>query len=485
MLIGSFGDGGDPVHRLHQPAAALAQLEGVEVHELHPSARVRDEVALAADLLVLVMGMDLELLRIAHQRRLLGRPTVLEVNDWVPGVQSFNPVNDNWRDPRAWGLLVALMECCDAVQVSSPGLLRRLAPLARRVRLVGNQLPAVPPLQSRPAGPLRLGWGGSAGHYDDIAALAPALIPWLQRHRQVRLEVMGDPIFGQPFAGLEGGQFVVHAAGSMAHYLRWLEGLHIGLAPLLPSDYNDCRSDVKFLEYASRGVVPVLQRCATYSGVRHGHTGLLFRDPRELLSILDALVADPNQCQRLASRAHHHVSRRRLLAHHAPRQLAFYRQLVAQAAGEPSVVRPPQLERIAALSLPLLRQRPGWRPLGPRHWRRDLVGPAERAMEAGQEALRRQQWPEALELFRQASAADASDPHALAFLGVVLERLQRPAMAQRAFERAAALDPLCCRPPRALARLHSRRANDWATAAAALLPSTHASPSASPSTDAP
>lgn len=109
LLIGSFGNSGDPVYRVHQQAAA--------------------------NLLVLVMGMDVELPRLVRQRRLLGRPTVLEVNDWVPGVQRCNPVNANWSDSRAWGLLSQLIPHCDAVQVSSPGLLRRLRPLARSVWL--------------------------------------------------------------------------------------------------------------------------------------------------------------------------------------------------------------------------------------------------------------------------------------------------------------------------------------------------------------
>lgn len=73
-----------------------------------------------------------------------------------------------------------------------------------------------------------------------------------------------------------------------------------------------------------------------------------------------------------------------------------------------------------------------------RHWRRDLEGPAELAIQAGQEALQQQQWPRALDHFRQASAADAGNPCALVFLGLTLERLRRPDLAQQAFERAAA-----------------------------------------------
>ena len=481
VLAGSFGCGGDQLYRLHQPAVALAQLEAVEVHELHPHARPRDAAALAADVLVLLMGMDVELLRLAHQRRLLGKPTVLEVNDWLPGVQRCNPVHANWSDARAWPLLSQLLRHCDAVQVSSEGLAQRLEPLARQVQVLPNQLPSLPPLQRRPpGGPLRIGWGGSAGHFDDLAAIAPALVAWLECQSEVRLEVMADPVFEGLFAAAPAGRFRFLPAGSLEHYLHWLEGLHIGLAPLLRSDYNDCRSDVKFLEYASRGVLPVLQRCPTYAGVREGETGLLFSDTAELLGLLDQLVADPDRRQGLAVAAYAHVQGQRRLEHHVPRQLAFYRQLLAYAAAlSAGEAGSPALLRASATPLSHLRSQPGWQQLSERHWRRDLAGPAEQQLEAGLEAMQEQQWPQALEHFRQASAADPSDPYALVFLGQALERLDRPGLAQQAYERATALDPLCSRPRRALAALHRRRAAHWDAAAAALNPlaaSQHPSP---------
>lgn len=476
LLIGSFGSSGDPVYRLHQPAAALARLDGVEVHELHPLARDRDAAALAADVLVLVMGMDVELLRLVHQRRQLGRPTVLEVNDWLPGVQPCNPVHANWSDARAWQLLTPLIRHCDAVQVSSPGLARRLKPLARQIQLVANQLPHVPPLQPRSQGRLRVGWGGSAGHRDDIAFIAPALIQWLERHSHVQLEVMADPAFLELFAAAPTERFVFHPAGPVERYLHWLETLHIGLAPLLPNDYNLCRSDVKFLEYASRGVAPVLQRLPTYASVRDGHTGLLFSDADELLGHLDALVAHPERVSHLAKAAHAHVGRRRLLAQHCPGQLAFYRRLQAHFAtsaapdGLPATARPKHLGQPGATDLASLRQQPGWQAYGSRHWRRDLSSPAEQALQAGQEAMQQKRWPEALEWFRQATAADPGDPYALVYLGQALERLQRPGLARQAYERAAAVDPLCSRPARALAALHRRQAEHWSAAAGRLNP---------------
>jgi hypothetical protein len=463
VLVGSFGCSGDQLYRLHQPATALARLQGVEVHELHPHARPRDAVALAADVLVLLMGMDVELLRLAQHRRLLGRPTVLEVNDWLPGVQRCNPVHANWSDTRAWQLLSRLLELCDGVQVSSQGLAQRLAPQARQVQLLPNQLPSLPPLQQRlPGGPLRIGWGGSAGHFDDLAAIAPALVNWLGRQSEVRLEVMADPVFAELFAAAPAGRFRLLPTGSLDHYLHWLEGLDIGLAPLLPSDYNHCRSDVKFLEYASCGVVALLQRCPTYAEVHEGETGLMFSDTAELLTKLDQLVADPDRRRSLAASAHAYVQGQRLLEQHAPRQLAYYRQLLADApagtAAGPLATSslPPALLEAAATPLRQLRAQPGWQQRSERHWRRDLAGPAEQQLEAGLDAMQQQRWPQALEHFRQASAADPSDPYALVFLGQALERLDRPGLALQAYERAADLDPLCWRARRALAALGRR-----------------------------
>ena len=77
-MIGSFGSSGDQHYRVHQPVAALAALPGVEVFEVHPDARYRDAAALADALLVLTMILDLEALRLIRQRRLLGRPTVVD-----------------------------------------------------------------------------------------------------------------------------------------------------------------------------------------------------------------------------------------------------------------------------------------------------------------------------------------------------------------------------------------------------------------------
>ena len=73
---------------------------------------------------------------------------------------------------------------------------------------------------------------------------------WLDAHPDVHLAVMNNE-YCQPFIRLPPERYHFQTFGSLADYLQFLERVDIGLAPMLPSGYNLCRSDVKFLEYAS------------------------------------------------------------------------------------------------------------------------------------------------------------------------------------------------------------------------------------------
>jgi len=468
-----MGSIGDNLYRLHQPAAALAQLKGVEVIEVHPQARLHDSAVLAADVVVFTMTLDVEVFRLIHQRRQLGRPSLCEVNDYLPDVQAWNPAHASWSDRRALFCFDQLIRRCDATQVTTVALGQRLEDRARRIVVAPNQLEALPPLRPFPAAaapsperPLVIGWGGSFGHREDLRAIAPALISWLQRQRHVRFELMSDPVLAEPFAALDADRFRFAMAGSLPHYLDWLKRLDIGLAPLLPTAFNRCRSDVKFLEYASRSLVPVLQNLDPYRHLAGTGAALLFDDTDELIHHLDRLVSEPELRQSIASTAHALVDRERRLAQHAPARLAVYRELAEGTAPAEATVDP--LLRQAA-ERPLIAL-PGLRQLAPGHWRLGVDSRADQQRLRGVEALQRGALAEAAEALAEAVRLDPGDAHALSFLGHALQRLGRLADALAAFERAANLDPLQSRPVRALARLHARAARHYTERAEVLNP---------------
>lgn len=450
VIIGSFGAQGDPMYRVHQPAAALAGLPGVQVIEVHPAAAARDAAALAADLLVLTMTLDLEALRLIRQRRLLGLPTVVEVNDYLPDVQPWNPAASTWQDRRGHQLFHALIRAADGCQFSSEGLAKRLAHQARAAAVFPNHLHAVAPERLRPLepgpGPLRIGWGGSAGHRDDLASIAPALISWLQQHPDVQLELMADAPLAEPFQALPAHQFRLRSPSSLADYLAWLPTLDIGLAPLLPTAYNACRSDVKFLEYAAAGVVPVLQNHGPYRALAEQGLSPAFETPEHLVSLLEQLVVDAEHRRCCARTAERYVRDQRRLEDHIEERLHFYSRLVSACPAPQEPVHP-WLEQQRQRDLKHL---PGLQRIEESHWRLDLSSEADQSREAGIAALQQGNHAAAEEAFRRALAADPTDHSSLGFLGLLLRQRGEQRQALEAFRSAHALNPLALRPRRGL-----------------------------------
>jgi len=138
----------------------------------------------------------------------------------------------------------------------------------------------VPPekkYESRPE--IVIGWGGSHGHLEDMAEVSEPLIEWIISRNNVKLYLMcSDPIWSL-FQRLPQTRKQRFKTGSLNDYYAFLKKIDVGLVPLKDTAFNRSRSDIKFLEYAVHGVVPVMQASVPYvSSVKHGKTGFLFED---------------------------------------------------------------------------------------------------------------------------------------------------------------------------------------------------------------
>jgi tetratricopeptide (TPR) repeat protein len=292
----------------------------------------------AADVLVLPFLHDWDLFTAIEQRRTAGRATVFEANDYFYDVQPWSPIARQWQDRAIQEEYRHYLAAADGVQTSTPELARRWRPLARQVAVFANQLTDVPPLAA-PRGadatplarPLTIGWGGSPSHFADWYHVAPWLQKWLDAHPDVHLAVMNHE-FARPFLQLPAERYHFTKFGALAEYLRFLPRLDIGLAPLLPTDYNRGRSDVKFLEYAAHGVAGIYADLEPYRDtVIDGETGLFYRNEKELLRCLDRLAGDAALRDHIRTQAHAYVSSQRRLVDHVGRRLDFYRSLLASA----------------------------------------------------------------------------------------------------------------------------------------------------------
>jgi tetratricopeptide (TPR) repeat protein len=328
VQICDFMDNGDAVYRFHAPSRALSRLPGVTVVDCDLHHRLLPPLAEAADVLILA-GFDGDMFPLLEQRRAAGRVTVLEANDYYYDIHPWNPLATRWYDRSLQDLFRQGLTAADGVQTSTPELARRWRERTPRpVAVFLNQLTDLAPLAPVPARPLTVGWGGSPGHFADWYHITPVLERWLRDHPDVHLAVMNNE-FARPFVRLPAERYRYTDFASLDEYLRFVRGLDIGLAPLLPTDYNRCRSDVKFLEYASQGVPGIYADLEPYrSSIVHGGTGLFYRTEDDFVRCLDVLAADAGLRRRVREEAYAYVARHRRLDAHIGERLDFYRRLL-------------------------------------------------------------------------------------------------------------------------------------------------------------
>jgi tetratricopeptide (TPR) repeat protein len=371
------GKEGDHVYRTRQPCQALGQLPGVQVRSGSFLSPALHGDLLGADVLVLCDVVDPDLVAIIDARRRAGRLTVYEINDHFLAVKAGSPTAYLGKNPLLRSLSSQLAAACDAIQFSVPELEREFAALNPTRAVFVNQLWDVPARRERRPGPgVCMGWGGSQGHAEDMNWVAPALRAALQRHPQLTLSLMGSAAQSPAFAGLPAGQFRARPAGSLESYYDFLAGLDFGVCPLLPTDFNHCRSDVKFLELASRGVPALCSDLAPYrDSVRTGENGFLFRNLDELGALIDRLVREPDLRTRTGDAAYAHACTRRE-RDHAPRRLERYQAWLATAAARAGASNPD------ALAAPLAGE-PGTRFAPDSDYEHFGVGPIEKTLREG------------------------------------------------------------------------------------------------------
>jgi tetratricopeptide (TPR) repeat protein len=425
LQICDFLDDGDGFYRLHEPSRQLSRLPGVVVVDCHFYHHLLPGLVEAADVIVLPFVHNEDFFPVVEQRRSAGRITVFEANDYFYDVQPWNTVGPAWQDRAIQEEYRNYMAVADAVQTSTEELARRWRPWSRQVAVFPNQLTEVPPLTPPPARPLTVGWGGSPGHFADWLYVAPVLERCLRAHPDVHLAVMTNE-YARPFFRLPPERYHFTPFGSLAAYLKFLPSLDVGLAPLLPSDYNRCRSDVKYLEYASHGVAGVYADLEPYRGsVRPGDTGLLYRTPEELTQQLDRLMADRALRHGIRQRAHAQAATERRLADHIGQRLDFYQRLLP---GPPrGATLSPEVLAAAVADGRYLQLRPG---------------EPERNLLAAAQGLAR---PEAVQALTAVLARYPRYVPALQQQGRLLNDLRRASQAEICLGQALALEPASAR----------------------------------------
>ncbi|MBE0465495.1 MAG: glycosyltransferase [Halomonadaceae bacterium] len=153
--------------------------------------------------------------------------------------------------------------------------------------------------------PWQIGFHGTRAHLNDLLYIAPALWALQQGRKDTQLEVMLGKHTPKQLAELPR---IKTPASLPWHAFRRYQAsrqLHIGVAPLLETRFNQGKSFIKFLDITAMGGVGIYSNRYPYTEiVRHGENGLLVEDsPQAWQAGLQQLLNNPQATAAMARQA--------------------------------------------------------------------------------------------------------------------------------------------------------------------------------------
>ncbi len=143
---------------------------------------------------------------------------------------------------------------------------------------------------------IRIGWMGGWSHYEDWCSISGALEEIFKKYSYLNLKLV---LMGMHFKGT-----TKNIPEDKVEFYFWEKynayplklstlNIDIGLIPLVDTEFNRCKSSIKFYELASLKIPTVVSNVIPYNlDVKHNVTGLLYNNKKEFVEQLSKLIED-------------------------------------------------------------------------------------------------------------------------------------------------------------------------------------------------
>jgi len=262
----------------------------------------------------------------------LGTPMVLDFDDAIYLPTSSEP-NGFMRHLKAPSKVQGLLRASQAAIVGNRHLQRYALPFNARTLVIPTPVDTsvyYPRAERRTGDEIVIGWigSGTTSHY--LRLVAGPLVRLLERHPNVRLEVVGGASGELARLGLKGPN-VRERQWSRSGELHILRGFDIGLMPYPDDEWARGKCAFKALLYMSVGIPAVCSAVGMAEEiVDHGQTGFLARSEDEWYAALETLVSNQRTRARVGAAGRDLVASEFSLERWAP---CFFELLQSVASG--------------------------------------------------------------------------------------------------------------------------------------------------------
>lgn len=293
-----------------------------------------------ADVIVLQRPLTRNRVEMMGAMQAAGIAVVVEVDDDFhaihaknPAWTGTNPLNDPDRN-RDW-----LMKACrraDLVTVSTPALARRYGEHGR-VAILPNYVPERYTTLNPPAETFRVGWSGSTlTHPRDLEVVGDAIA-----RLGCGFHVIGTGYGATDYQGFHIpspaealGLDETTATGwvELNDYPQALQALEVGIVPLALTNFNEAKSWLKGLEYASVGVPFVASPTQQYRELAENGIGWIAESPDDWYRLVGEMVNDDEHRNALATAWRGEIAARYTIEAHAHRWWDAWGQALENAS---------------------------------------------------------------------------------------------------------------------------------------------------------
>ncbi len=230
--------------------------------------------------------------------------------------------------------LSASLSFADAITVSTEPLKERLAAHLRHTYNMEKNIYVIPNMNhvqdwnhtpvEKHKDRVVIGYTGSNSHMDDLLMVLPSIKRLMMKHTNLWLEILGvvdkskvDIYFGGWDRKLLERVAMVPATATFWEYPRWLadQKWDIGIAPLVDNSFTQCKSSIKWFEYAMYKIPTVASRVYPYfmnldgkKMIQDGVTGFLCY-PNQWEVALEQLIVDKHLRERIGQQAYDFVAK--------------------------------------------------------------------------------------------------------------------------------------------------------------------------------
>jgi len=325
ILFAQADFGGCGFYRILQPAAFL---QFVLHHQVKVAFRYKSiEDMSSYDLLVMQRQDNPKIAEAVRMLQSHNKKVVYEIDDDLWHVHPDNESSSYWTNEKI-AAAEAIIQVCDAVTTSSEPLAELLRQHNKNVFVIQNYIPEVTPLAKFEA-PIRIGWSGSVSHRADFNDDIIKALKDIKKKYRDRIELV---FCGWIPEGLVGHVTFFEPVQPM-DYLGFLNQLrlHIGIMPCADIKFNECKSNLKFLEYSITKTASIASSIYPYVNTITDNMGILIKDEsyKGWYEAIDRLIEDAELRNRMANNAYEFVKNNYLMMKNIGKIEKIYQEILA------------------------------------------------------------------------------------------------------------------------------------------------------------